>query len=390
MHFSIRQLSVREAIAPPTEANGQTNYYTYDANGNLTSQTTFANYAFSADGSPRSGVTAEPMVSTFGYDNLDREISASLPNPTNGDAGGPTTHYAYDLNGGLTSETDPLGNVTAYAYDAMGNMVSLTDPDNNTTNWSYDHLGQTTGQSQVVALGYNANGTVHTTTATYSYEYDPAGNLIQSTDADGRVNDYSYDHLNEETGETWYANATDAANQENATNSVAYSYDTGGDMLTASNNAAAYYYHFDSSGNSTAETIRLTSQTGGSLPDVIFTSAYDSNGDRTSLAAHIGGTLNSDGTFSGGINDFQDTFTYNTLGQMTSAMQTGQSAAGGSYNGVSPKYVVLSYDADSRLQTVERYANAGTGSEVALSCHGALQNRPLMGASKPAKVWLGL
>ncbi len=49
---------------------------------------------------------------------------------------------------------------------------------------------------------------------------------------------------------------------------------------------------------------------------MVLTAGSDNNGNRTGLAANIGGTLNADGTVSNGINDFQDTFAYDPLGNM--------------------------------------------------------------------------
>jgi YD repeat-containing protein len=52
-------------------------------------------------------------------------------------------------------------------------------------------------------LGYFPDRTVDTQSATSYAFYDPAGNVTTTVDADYRSIDYSYDHLDEETEETW-------------------------------------------------------------------------------------------------------------------------------------------------------------------------------------------
>jgi len=128
----------------------------------------------------------------------------------------------------LTSVTDPLSGTTSYTYDDLGNMLTLTDPVGNTTTWTYDGLGRVKTEAKTVATGLNANGAPVTTTATRSYQYDLAGELTQSTDADGRVITYQYDAFGRETGEAW----EDAGSLQ--TETLAFVYDALGRMLSAS------------------------------------------------------------------------------------------------------------------------------------------------------------
>ena len=103
--------------------------------------------------------------------------------------------------------------------------------------------------------------------------------------------------------------------------------------------------------------------------NVVLTSAYDYNGNRTSLTANIGGTLYANGTVSGGTADFINTYTYDTLGNMTSIVQTGSQTAATAWP---RKTSHLGYDVDSRLTQIDRYsatnaASANSGNEVATS-----------------------
>ncbi len=384
-----------QTTAPATDGNPDDTHvtqYAYDSAGNLLTQTTYANYAFDAEGNPTE-VPPEPMVTGFGYDNLNRQISESLPDPSNGgqDTGSPTTDFGYDLVGNLISTTSPSptgsgyvttansydqqnnlelttdanGDVTTFSHDGVGDTLSLTDSDGNTTSWGVDHDGQTTSQSQLAALGYYPDGTVQTTFATSYDFYDPAGNRTSTMDSDHRSISYAYDHLFEETGESW----TDASGS--AAGGVAYSNNPAGYMTAASNgtgssttNIASYGYTYTTSGNVQVENISLA---GLGTTAVTLAADYDYNNNRTTLAANIGGseapTFNSDGTFShfnDGTNDFINTYQYNSLGDMTSEVQTSQTS--GTYNVVAPKTVTFAYDSAERVTNVNRYATDDLGS----------------------------
>ena len=64
-------------------------------------------------------------VTTYNYDNLGRKTAEIAPQAYSVVGGvstlmSATTHYAYDLNGNMTSTTDPLSETTWYKYDALG------------------------------------------------------------------------------------------------------------------------------------------------------------------------------------------------------------------------------------------------------------------------------
>ena len=89
-------------------------------------------------------------------------------------AGGPITTWTYDLNGNVTSETDPLGNTTWTAYNGSNLPISVTD-----------------------ALGWEAGNAQHTTTTTYT----ELGEVSTVTDPLGNVTTYLYDDLGRKTEE---------------------------------------------------------------------------------------------------------------------------------------------------------------------------------------------
>ena len=364
--------SPRTLPSPDGTAPQPVYHYTYDAAGELTSQT-------------------DPLgnVTTYVYDNLGRKIEEIDPDPATGassqsDANCPKTYYAYDLVGNLLSATDPAGHTTSYTYDGlnecmtvtdpssgvtsythdmMGDVTSLTDPDDNTTNWTYDGLGRVIEETD--PLGHSEY-----------YQYDLSGNLTETIDRDGRVTEYTYDHLNRETHEYWYANTTDAENDPNhssAEETFSYAYDANNDLLTASdasataaNASATYNFEYGAVG----WVVQTTAQITGLTPTVTLSSIsghayapdlgqdvplpdYDANGNRLGLTVSIGST-----------DDFSNTYTYDNLGRLTSVTQSGQ---GG--NAVAPKRVDFTYDADNQDATITQYADLAGTQQVATGAY---------------------
>jgi len=112
----------------------------------------------------------------------------------------------------------------------------------------------------------------------------------------GRIDD----HLNRETGETWY----DAAS--NVTGTESFTYDLQGRMASAANTVgasstvAAYSYYYGLTGNLTTENVQL----GSMSTNVALQTTYDYNGNRLTFSANIGGTVNTGtGAVTGGTAD---------------------------------------------------------------------------------------
>ena len=99
-------------------------------------------------------VTSTGVTTTYGYDALGRETSAT-------DGRGNTTTTAYDAQGRVASTTDGAGNATTYGYDAVGRRVSATDPMGNTVTTAYDAEGRVVAQrgaTYPVDYAYNDYG----------------------------------------------------------------------------------------------------------------------------------------------------------------------------------------------------------------------------------------
>jgi RHS repeat-associated protein len=90
------------------------------------------------------------------------------------DRDGSTYRYVYRSWNALTDSIDPLGNTTSFELTGQGLMAKVTDPGGTITEYSYDLKERLI---EVRELGRVVE----------SYRRDPAGNVIEKTDASGRA-----------------------------------------------------------------------------------------------------------------------------------------------------------------------------------------------------------
>ena len=191
---------------------------------------------------------------------------------------------------------------------------------------------------------------------TSAMAFDADGDLLQKTDALGQVTAFQYDALNRETGEQWYPNAIDVGNPNDATNKIAYTYDLDNEILTAQDDYSAYKYTYNSLGE--ALTVdNEGSETNGTpnVPDVVLSSTYDADGNRTSLSATIGTT---------NTPDFVNGYTYNSLNE---EVQVTQGPSSG-HDYADNKQVNFTYYANGEVATITRLAGS-LNAEVAQSAY---------------------
>ncbi len=187
--------------------------YSLDAMGNHTAETV------------KSATAAIVLTQAQVFDELGRmlrHLGAYL---------GETTAYAYDANGNVLSETDPVGGIIEIAYDALDRLVlrrapaATTDPaEGRDALYAYDDRDNQTAVTDqrglVTSYVYNGFGEAiqqsSPDTGITVYELDPAGNRTRATDARGVVTDYAYDALNRPTAKTFPASPAE---------DVAYTYD---------------------------------------------------------------------------------------------------------------------------------------------------------------------
>jgi RHS repeat-associated protein len=216
-----------------TDPLGHEMTWAYDRVGRRTSQTDAAghmtSWTYDDIGRLATVVDAAENETAYGYDDVSNLTSRT-------DAKGHVTEYGYDLARRLTTLTRPGASgeqtrVWSYAYDAENHLTKRTDANGNATaspttdgitTVAYDPLGRPTtvdyadstpdvaftyddfGNRASMADGQAANETysyddLNRLTAvtrgsdTYSYQYDPAGNVTKRTLADATVLDYTYD-----------------------------------------------------------------------------------------------------------------------------------------------------------------------------------------------------
>lgn len=221
--------------------------YTYTSDGNLSSvvhpDTTKQLFAYLPDGT-LSSVQDENHTTpntTYGYDPANRLASVTQKLAT-ASGGQIVTRYVYDVQGNLTSVTDPNGNVTTYGFDDFGRMQRQTSPVSGTT----------------------------------TYAYDAAGNVLTTTEANGAITTRMYDAMNRVL--------SSASTRNTLTETVTWTYDDAtagnfgvGRLATLSDPTGSTVYQYDRRGmlRSEAKTIA------GSTYTTTYT--YDANGNRSKM-----------------------------------------------------------------------------------------------------------
>ncbi|MEV0603004.1 DUF6531 domain-containing protein [Streptomyces sp. NPDC050315] len=188
-----------------TAADGTTESWTYDGEGNCTAHT------------DQMGAT-----STYEYTHFDLLAARTGPdgvryafehdtelqlrrviNPQ-----GLTWSYDYDPAGRLTAETDFDDRTLSYAHDAADQLVSHTTAAGDEISFERDALGRTVTKNvagtAITRYAYDAAGGLAEATgpdATLILERDAAGRVTAET-VNGRTQTYIYDELGRRTGRT--------------------------------------------------------------------------------------------------------------------------------------------------------------------------------------------
>lgn len=323
-------MSVAGSLHSVTQPDGGVWRYTYDPDGFMLTKT-------------------DPLgnITTYGYDDKHRVISAIDPEgrtrnisyPQTSDTIKTTTFtekdggawiYRYDTQKGyLLAKTDPQGGVTSYTYDSNGNRIANTYPDGTTTAAAYDNTGNmltsTDALKQTTTYMYNSFGQVLSVTDpagnTSSYAYDAKGNMTSSTDPSGATTGYDYDtkgntvKITDPTGHT-----------------TSFAYDTKGNLTTVTDPAGAVTgYAYDPSGNMTG----ITDATG-----TVTSFVYDKRNRLVKTIDPYGNVT---------------TYTYDLIGNMTSATDAEGNARKHEYN--SRNRIIKTIDA---LNNATSYAYGGS------------------------------
>ncbi len=177
------------------------------------------------------------------------------------------TTFEYDpVTCNLTQTTDPLLNRTVLAYDAAGNVTQSSDAEGRLTRFQYDVLNRLT---KVIDATNSAPDPVCGTASVTCYDYDDQGNLIQVTDAQGSMTTFEYDT------EDRLTKTTDPLG-----NFETFDYDDNGNLISTtdrSNQMIDFEYDV---GNQLIEKTLLP----GAPGEAVTSFGYDLTGNLTSVA----------------------------------------------------------------------------------------------------------
>jgi RHS repeat-associated protein len=370
-------------VTSAVNANGVTTSYAYDADNRLTSESDAVGTSvqrtlstgYNSVGDATTVTDGNSHVTTLAYDALDRVTSATDPlshiNTISYDAASAVTAVTNALShtGTITNDvlhrpvaaTDPLSHTGTVVLDNAGDTAATVDPLGNVSAAMIDPLGQTVGG--VDALG-NVTQTVldpegnprmvvdpdgnetHyvrdrlgrvletiTPIGTTTMAYDAAGRATSTTDANGRLIQYSYDNDDRLTGEVWKSAAGVTLNV------LTYTWDNDGNLRIAANSAGTEAYSYDSLD-------RVQSYT--NVFGQVLTYSYDANDNITQRTDSLGGTL---------------TYVYDNANRLTSEQFSGTGATGTVIR------VDFGYDAANRQTTITWFSNLAGTATVAYSAY---------------------
>jgi RHS repeat-associated protein len=180
-------------------SEGNTSTYKYDSRGNIIetkdADGTITKTEFDASNHLSKMIEADGSISTYTYDKEGRQTKADYGNGSyvkytytstspdwivmeNSNSG--RIERKFTANGKLGGWLTPDGEIT-FTYDAMGRLWKETQPNGQTTEYTYDLLGRVI-QTKDLATGVTA-----------SKSYSVGGQLLSETDSLGRTTSYTYD-----------------------------------------------------------------------------------------------------------------------------------------------------------------------------------------------------
>ncbi len=228
--------------------SGAMTSYTYDANGNLETQTDpnghTTTYVYDHDNEPTEVKEPDGAITKTAYDGAGQVESQT-------DGNKHTTKYVRDVLEQVTEVVDPLGRKTIKRYDLAGNLAKLTDAKGRTTTYVYDPANRLTevsysdGETPTVKYEYDKDGDrtkMTDGTGTTTHTYDQLDRLEETKDGHGDKAGYEYDLANEQTKIT-YPNGKAVTRAYDSTgrlhsvgdwlgHSTTFSYDPDSDLTT--------------------------------------------------------------------------------------------------------------------------------------------------------------
>lgn len=277
------------------DINGNVTSYAYDSNHILTGitdplgrTTTFGN-----DGIRITSITdPDGRVTTFDYDATTHELTSyTQPDPDgSGGADAPSTSFTY-LDGRMATQTDAGGSVLSYEFDDTGRIKTLTNPDGKATGYVAADL------DGVIAAGA---GILTNPAILKAHKAFREG---QTTDAEGRVTQYTVDRLGLQSSTTDALGVTTLyernesgritkrteVDQGPTGEDLVTNYTYSGDNLTRVDYPDGHYEKWDFvSGTDLVSQYRLYASTSATQPLTRTLYEYDSAGNKTKQTQVIG------------------------------------------------------------------------------------------------------
>ncbi len=173
--------------------------YVWDDTGNLTalheSYDRETKFTYDAQGNVLSQTNALGQTFRYRYEDKSNRLLEKVDPQNN------KTQYQYDQQGNLIVIKDPLGYETRIEYSQHGLPVTKTDPNGNSTRYEYNQFGELAARVFADQSGekytYNRIGKIAVRADALGqstrYEYDPLGRLTKKTDPAGQTVEYQYD-----------------------------------------------------------------------------------------------------------------------------------------------------------------------------------------------------
>jgi len=287
-------------IAQITDAVGRSFNLTYDSSAHVVSVTDpigrKVTYTYNASGTLATMTDANGGVTKYQYDSQNRMTSMVDPRgitmfqdtfDANGRVAqqvapdGGVLQFAYTVANSLvatspviaTVVTDALGNQTTYRFNIQGLLTDVTDPLGQTKSFTLapgtNLVMQISGPAQCDVCGPPGRGSV-------SYTYDAGGNMLTAADALGNVTSFTYEPVFNQI-----TSITDPLGGKSA-----FAYDAAGDLVTYTDpNGNATNFAYTSSGLVVQATDALGNHT---------SFAYDTSANPVSVTDALGNVSTTD------------------------------------------------------------------------------------------------
>ncbi|CAN7568470.1 Ig-like domain repeat protein [Acidovorax sp. LjRoot129] len=203
---------------------------------------------YDAFGRQTSATDAKGNTRSQSFDRLGRTVSQT-------NTLGNIDHTTYDAFSRKVSYSDALGNTTTYAYDQTARSLTITSPEGVQVKTVHDPLGQvqtvTDGRGNSTTYTYDADGHstgIATALTSTAEQYDRAGRLVQTTDANGVKVQLAYDAANRLLTRTVDPTGLNLV--------TAYAYDAKGQQLSVTDpNGSVTRYTYDLQGQLTSQAV---------------------------------------------------------------------------------------------------------------------------------------